>query len=167
MLATGKKLFADGTFQAVPTIFNQMVTFHTMFKAEPWPCLHALYSSKSQTTYMLMYHNMKLSFAYHSLVASSRSINADFELAIKQAIRIHYQALIFMAAILKKFLNEEERKFYKIEQVRKTLACPYLLFSSTKTILQNIFYSICIKRLRPAQMTEYLPVDPLHNQPMV
>ncbi len=90
MLATGKKWFVDGTFQAVPTIFTQLVTFHTIFEGRPWPCLHALCSSKSQATYMLMYHNMKLSFAQHSLVARPRTINVDFELAMIQAIRIHY-----------------------------------------------------------------------------
>ncbi len=90
MLGKGKKWYIDGRFKAVPTIFTQLVTFHTKYLGRHWPCVHALCSSKSRETYSLICSNLKRCFSAVGLAPRPRSINVDFELANILAIRNHY-----------------------------------------------------------------------------
>ncbi len=81
-------LYSDGTFYSVPKIFLQLYTIHGFYKGEMMPFIFALLPNKSTNTYLRLFRILQDKAAEFNCIFSPKIFLIDFELEVKNAIRI-------------------------------------------------------------------------------
>lgn len=87
-LAGAETVFIDGTFFVVPTVFEQLFTFHVFICGQVFPVLYVLLPRKTEAIYVKMWRMIAAILAvYHLNLQAWRTVVSDFEAAIIASVR--------------------------------------------------------------------------------
>ncbi|CAF4241917.1 unnamed protein product, partial [Rotaria sordida] len=80
-------VFCDGTFATVPSIFNQLYTFHAYHKSQVYPCAFALVSDRKTSSYEQMIKILKSTAMEMLTQFEPIVLMSDFEKSLIKAVK--------------------------------------------------------------------------------
>lgn len=90
-LCSSEIMIMDGTFKVCPKLFRQLYTIHGIQENKRTvPLVYALMSSKIEELYRTLFDKLMTYCHQNSLSISPRYILTDFEMAVRNAVRIKF-----------------------------------------------------------------------------
>lgn len=81
MLCSSEKIFMDGTFKIVPTIFEQLYTVHGKYCGQVFPFIFCLMQNRTKASYIALFESIKRLCAERYLNFNPKTAMIDFEKA--------------------------------------------------------------------------------------
>ena len=115
MLCQANVICADGTFDCVSHLYEQLFTLHIFMSDKLIPVFFCLMASKSRDAYVTIFKEIKRRAAASSLSFTPQTIMSDFESGLISAIR-------------DEFPNAQHQGcYFNYTQVQSALFCHYFI----------------------------------------